>query len=263
MNRRLSGDASLNAPCAQEANPASGRTGWSMNPTARRHAGRAGGEGQPPRHAEENRSMCSTTAKSASSRPAACRRPDHAGRSLHRVRHQPRARPPDRGPRLREGPGRRPEGRRRPRKPSRTEPVSLPVSRPRFGVFCWRMAGAKLRKLPARRYGPRKPELTASRRPRLRGPRPSVQDGRWDKCGTGREGVEKIEGFFGAMHWGRLETMGEQPCSCDRPDVPAARTEPAIPCSDQDRGMPALTSRLHNPVSPSVSIFSGSPQCLQ
>jgi hypothetical protein len=57
------------------------------------------------------------------------------------------------------------------------------------------LAGAKLRKLPARRYGSRQPELTASRRPGLRGPRPSVQDGRHDKCGTGREGVEKIFGF--------------------------------------------------------------------
>jgi hypothetical protein len=72
------------------------------------------------------------------------------------------------------------------------------------------LAGAKLRKLPARRYGPRKPELTASRRPGLRGPRPSVQDGRQDKCGTGREGVEKIVRIFRAMRWGRLETTGEQ-----------------------------------------------------
>jgi hypothetical protein len=75
------------------------------------------------------------------------------------------------------------------------------------------LAGAKLRKLPARRYGPRKPELTASRRPRLRGPRPSVQDGRHDKCGTGREGVEKIARIFRAIPWGRLETMGEQSMS--------------------------------------------------
>jgi hypothetical protein len=75
------------------------------------------------------------------------------------------------------------------------------------------LAGERLRKLPARRYGPRKPELTASRRPKLRGPRPSVQDGRHDKCGTGREGVEKIARIFRAIPWGRLETMGEQSMS--------------------------------------------------
>jgi hypothetical protein len=72
------------------------------------------------------------------------------------------------------------------------------------------LTGAKLHKLPARRYGSRQPELTASRRPGLRGPRPSVQDGRQDKCGTGREGVEKIVRIFRAMRWGRLETTGEQ-----------------------------------------------------
>jgi len=41
------------------------------------------------------------------------------------------------------------------------------------------LAGVSLRKLPARRYGARAPKLTASRRPGLRQPRPSVRDGRW------------------------------------------------------------------------------------
>lgn len=51
----------------------------------------------------------------------------------------------------------------------------------------------------ARRYGARTPELTASRRPRLRQPRPSAWNGRSDECGTGAKGVEKMVGFFG---WG-------------------------------------------------------------
>ena len=75
------------------------------------------------------------------------------------------------------------------------------------------LAGAKLRKLPARRYGPRKPELTASRRPGFRGPRPSVQDGRWNKSGTGRKSVEKNRGILlGCIGFERAKS----PCSLPR-----------------------------------------------
>jgi hypothetical protein len=50
------------------------------------------------------------------------------------------------------------------------------------------LAGAKLRKLPARGYGPRKPELTAFRRPGLRGPRPSV----WAEGGVSVARSERV-----------------------------------------------------------------------
>jgi len=60
-----------------------------------------------------------------------------------------------------------------------------------------RWPGVHFAKLPARRYGACAPELTASRRPKLRQPRPSVCDGRSGECGMGGEGVEKMEGFFG------------------------------------------------------------------
>lgn len=81
------------------------------------------------------------------------------------------------------------------------------------------LAGAKLRKLPARRYGSRQPELTASRQPGLRGPRPSVQDGRHDKCGTAREGVEKIRDFAWSVGAERRPRANSR-CPCDRLDCP-------------------------------------------
>ena len=74
------------------------------------------------------------------------------------------------------------------------------------------LTGVWLRKLPARGYGPRPPELTASRRPGLRQPRPSVRDGRWEKCGTGGMGVEKVAGILG------LKTVRQSdPSRCQDP----------------------------------------------
>jgi hypothetical protein len=80
--------------------------------------------------------------------------------------------------------------------------------------------------------------------------------GRWGECGTKREGVEKTRRNSGTAS-GLRGTPGRRASSrCDGPDVP-------LHGQSQPSDMPALTSPFHNPVSPSVSIFSGSPQCLQ
>jgi hypothetical protein len=118
------------------------------------------------------------------------------------------------------------------------------------------LAGAKLRKLPARGYGPRKPELTAFRRPGLPWAPAIRLGGRWGECGTKRKGVEKNRGNSGAASGLRGTPDRRASSCCDGPDVP-------LHGQSQPSDIPALTSRLHNPVSPSVSIFSGSPQCLQ
>ncbi|VVT02363.1 hypothetical protein HOE425_310134 [Hoeflea sp. EC-HK425] len=54
------------------ASPASGRTGWSMNPTARKTCWSSRMSSKPAAPCSRARSAYSTSAKSASSRPAAC-----------------------------------------------------------------------------------------------------------------------------------------------------------------------------------------------
>ena len=73
---------------------------------------------------------------------------------------------------------------RKARAPHLPQPVpAIRAGKPSAGSTSIRqapaLAGVSLRKLPARRYGARAPKLTASRRPGLRQPRPSVRDGRW------------------------------------------------------------------------------------
>ena len=114
MNRRLGGDASLNAPLREE-----GEGEWqdwlvddsaSQETRARR---RAGGP-EPPRGAAR-RARRAQPARAPHLRGAPPRRgPDHAGGAVDRVRRLARARAPDRGAGLREGAG---GGREEPRRP--------------------------------------------------------------------------------------------------------------------------------------------------
>ena len=74
MNRRLGGDASLNAPIREEGDPANGRTGWSTTaPSQERLLAESEETRQPPRGACRARSTCSTIASGASSRRAGWR----------------------------------------------------------------------------------------------------------------------------------------------------------------------------------------------
>ncbi|KGB27064.1 hypothetical protein HPDFL43_00035940 [Hoeflea phototrophica DFL-43] len=59
------------------------------------------------------------------------------------------------------------------------------------------LAGDRLRKLPARRYGPRKPALTASRQPKLRSLRPSVGTEGGTSIAWGERVGKKWQDFFG------------------------------------------------------------------
>jgi RluA family pseudouridine synthase len=114
MNRRLSGDASLNAPISASEGESGQWQDWLVDDSeARKTCWSNRTSSKPPRHAQERARRAQRARKAHLRGPPPARRSDHAGGSLHRVRHQPRARPPDRGPRLRKGPGRREEGRRR------------------------------------------------------------------------------------------------------------------------------------------------------
>ena len=116
MNRRLGGDASLNAPLREE-----GEGEWqdwlvddsaSQETIARRRAGGA----QNRLAALRDALSVAQRARAAHLRGAPARRgPDHAGGAVDRVRRQPRARPPDRGARLREAAEGGQEEPRRPR----------------------------------------------------------------------------------------------------------------------------------------------------
>ena len=130
MNRRLGGDASLNAPVrAGREVAANGRTGWSTTRRARR-------SGSPRAEELSRRKSYLEKAMSTPQRPREAhlrgappgRRAGDAGGPVRRVRRQPRARPPDRGARLREAAGGGAEvgtqgrGRRGPRRGLRREP---------------------------------------------------------------------------------------------------------------------------------------------
>ena len=105
MNRRLGGDASLNAPLRADAESGGEWQDWLVDDTPE--------PGGPPRRergtrlaapASEGRRRRAQRAREAHLRGAPPgRRADHAGGAVERVRRQPRTRPPDRGARLREG----------------------------------------------------------------------------------------------------------------------------------------------------------------
>ncbi len=59
------------------------------------------------------------------------------------------------------------------------------------------LTGDRFHKLPARRYGPRKPELTASRQPKLRTLRPSVGTEGGTSIAWGERVGKKWQDFFG------------------------------------------------------------------
>ena len=114
MNRRLGGDASLNAPIRDD-----GESGewmdWLVDdaPSQERILAEQRGERQPPPGADR-RARRAQRARAAHLRGApAGRRSDHARGSRRRVRRLARARAPDRGARLREGA----EGGEEPRSP--------------------------------------------------------------------------------------------------------------------------------------------------
>ena len=103
MNRRLGGDASLNAPIREDGDSGEWMD-WlvddSVSQESRLAEVRAVGQpaqgaGRSARRAQRSRTPHLRSA-------AACRRADHAGRTRRRVWRVARARPPDRGARVRE-----------------------------------------------------------------------------------------------------------------------------------------------------------------
>ncbi len=99
MNRRMSGDASLNAPLREE-----GEGEWQDwlvdNRPARRTCSSSARRATTGTASCTMPCACSTSASAASSRRGACRRSGDAGESVGRVRHLARARASDRGSRL-------------------------------------------------------------------------------------------------------------------------------------------------------------------
>jgi hypothetical protein len=118
MNRRLSGDASLNSPIRASEGESGEWQDWLVDESDSQEDMLVEQEELDTRRAmlKSALGVLNERERRIFEARRLSRRSDHAGGSLHRVRRQPRARPPDRGPRLREGPGRRPEGRRSPRK---------------------------------------------------------------------------------------------------------------------------------------------------
>ncbi len=105
MNRRLGGDASLNAPLREEGEGE--WQDWLVDETADQesHAGRPRGVGRPSRRAQE-RPFRAEPARAPHLRGAAARRrSDYARGAVGRVRGVARTRAADRGARLREGAG--------------------------------------------------------------------------------------------------------------------------------------------------------------
>ncbi len=104
MNRRLGGDASLNAPIRDD-----GESGewmdWLVSdaPDAGENPGRQRGKRQPPQGADRRARRAQRSRTAHLRGTAACRRSGHARGSRLRVRRLARARAPDRSARLREG----------------------------------------------------------------------------------------------------------------------------------------------------------------
>ena len=104
MNRRLGGDASLNAPIRDDGDSGEWQD-WLVERRAEpgTHPGRSRGKRQPPSGADR-RARRAQRPRAAHLRGApAGRRSDHARGSGRRIRRLARARAPDRGARLREG----------------------------------------------------------------------------------------------------------------------------------------------------------------
>ena len=104
MNRRLGGDASLNAPIRDDGEAGEWQD-WLVDNSPNQEAvlGRARGVRSSPRGAER-RHRGAEPARTPHLRGAAPGgRPDDAGRPRRRIRRQPRTRAADRGPRVREG----------------------------------------------------------------------------------------------------------------------------------------------------------------
>ena len=108
MNRRLSGDASLNSPIRATEGESGEWQDWLVDDHDSQEDTLIEQD-----ELESRRSMLSE-AMSGAQRPRAPhlrgaparRRAEDAGRAVDRIRHQPRTRAPDRGPRLRKGAGR-------------------------------------------------------------------------------------------------------------------------------------------------------------
>ena len=104
MNRRLGGDASLNAPIRDDGESGEWQD-WLVDDSAEpgAHPGRQRGKRQPPSGADR-RARRAQRARAPHLRGAAAgRRSDHARGPGRRIRRLARARAPDRGARLREG----------------------------------------------------------------------------------------------------------------------------------------------------------------
>ena len=104
MNRRLGGDASLNAPIREEGDAGEWQD-WLVDdaPSQERDPGRERGSGQPPCRAGAG-ARCAERSRAPHLRGAASgRRSDHAGGIGGGIRRLARARAADRGARLREG----------------------------------------------------------------------------------------------------------------------------------------------------------------
>ena len=120
MNRRLGGDASLNAPIREDGDAGEWQD-WLVddsvepgNPPRRRRAGR-----QPPQGADGDALVGAQRSRAAHLRGAPPRRrSDHARRTRRGIRRLARARAPDRGARLREGAEGGEEPRRRDGEPA-------------------------------------------------------------------------------------------------------------------------------------------------
>ena len=104
MNRRLGGDASLNAPIREDGNSGEWMD-WLVDDSASQESRLAevGAIGQPPQGARRSARRAQRSRTPHLRSAAACRRADHAGGARRRVRRLARARPPDRSARLREG----------------------------------------------------------------------------------------------------------------------------------------------------------------
>ena len=123
MNRRLGGDASLNAPIREDGDSGEWMD-WLVDDSVSQESRLAESEQSDNRHKASGRSAHGAQRSRAPhlrGAPAG-RRADHAGRARRRVRRVARARAPDRGARLREGaeggeeldrPHRKSRGRRR------------------------------------------------------------------------------------------------------------------------------------------------------
>ena len=104
MNRRLGGDASLNAPIREDGDSGEWMD-WLVDDSVSQESRLAESEQSDNRHKALGealtRAQRSRTAHLRGAPPR--RRADHAGRARRRVRRVARARPPDRGARFREG----------------------------------------------------------------------------------------------------------------------------------------------------------------